>query len=131
MMMAVTVNNMTSYEAVNYADWLIGRTWYVGLMTTKASKLTNGVEEAAADYARQACTLEAVDEVTLPGKVWNATTLSFGTPATDWGTIEGITLWLDAEGGDPCFFIDLTTPTPCPAGAPVSIPAHTLTELGA
>ena len=128
--MAVTINNMSSYEAVTYAEWLAGRTWYVGLMTTKASDVTNGVEEAAGDYARQACTLEVVDAVTLPGKVWNAATLSFGTPATDWSTIEGLCLFLDLTGGEPCFFIDLTTPTPCPSGAPVSIPAHTLTELG-
>lgn len=122
-----TTNNLTYYGADQTAAWWAGKTWYAALMTTKTTKLVAGVEVSPADYARQSVTLSAQGGGTH-GIIWNGTQINFGTPAEDWGTVLGITLYDQLSGGNAWMFFDLTAGVGCAAGAPVSIPVNQLTE---
>lgn len=122
-----TANNLTYYGADQTAAWWAGKTWYAALMTTKTSKTVAGTEVAAGDYARQSVTLSAQGGGSH-GIILNGSQINFGTPATDWGTVLGITLYDQLSGGNAWMFFDLTAGVACAAGAPVSIPANQLTE---
>lgn len=122
-----TANNLTNYGANQTAAWWAGKTWYAALMTTKTSKTVAGAEVNKGDYARQSVTLSAAGGASH-GVILNGSQINFGTPAEDWGTVVGITLFDQLSGGNSWMFFDLVAGVGCAAGAPVSIPASQLTE---
>lgn len=122
-----TVNNLTNYGANATAAWWATKTWYAALMTTKSSKVAGGVEVNKADYARQSVTLAAAGGTSY-GVILNGSQVNFGTPAEDWGTVVGITLFDSLTAGNSWMFFDLLAGVGCAAGAPVSIPVNQLTE---
>lgn len=122
-----TVNNATNYGANQTAGWWAGKTWYAALMTTKTSKVSNGVEVSEDDYDRVAVTLVAKGG-SDHGVIINTAAVEFGTPATNWGTVVGVTLFDEATGGNAWFFYDLVAGVGAVQGAPLSIPVNHLVQ---
>lgn len=126
--------NMSKALAVDVAHWcfddnVITRptTWTAKLLTVAATASDPGTEMADAWYTAQACVMEAQNDVTNPGVMWNAAKESFGTPETDGTDIVGLLLE-DDNDTDRYFFYTLSAAVATPAGAEVNIPINQLTQ---
>lgn len=132
--MAVTAANLSKYLAEQIGKWAFTddtvtrpTAWYAALMSVKTTKDAAGTEFSAVDYARIAVVMNETGALSLIFD--NDGALEFGTPATNWGTALGVSLYDALTGGNLLAFYDITAPgVACDAGAPVSIPAAALIQ---
>ena len=128
-----TTYNMTDFEADLHADDSLTRDFWLGLMSTEATKADPGVEFSDVDYGRVAVTMSKNGST---GIIRNhGGPVSFGTPVADWPDLKGCAFFDAETEGNMRFFFDRPRdgngdiiPMPCPAGAPVTILVDALTE---
>lgn len=100
--------------------------WYAALMSSVGTDASAATEFTAADYARIAVVMG--DGGSWTGVADNEAVVSFGTPATNWGSAAQVAIFNALTGGNEITRYTLAAPVACDAGAPVSIPAAALVQ---